>query len=138
MTSAQLLPNFSVTGHCRQNHNGITEYSGLKGSFRGPAAQHCESSANQVSLSKQVEVPQPLNTKSCNFCRDFVDGSKGLFDKEGQCTQCAGEQLKGTYLLGPSPAGVCPPLLHRNMRPEEPTTSGFSPRISFWRGCLVI
>lgn len=135
MTSALLLTNFAVTGHCRQNHNGITEYSGLKGSFRGPAAHHCESSANQVGLSSPGHLPQwrshSLGTKSCNFSRDFV---KELFDKERHHTQCAvlcDEQLKGTYLLGPLPEGVCPPLLCGNVRPEEPTAWGFSPRISF-------
>lgn len=81
-----------------------------------------------------MEPPQSLCTESCSFSRDFVNGSRGLFDKERHHTQCvvlSGEQLKGTFLLGPLPEGVCLPLLHGNMKSEEPTASGFSPRISF-------
>lgn len=110
-----------------------------KGASRGPAAQLCEGSANQVSLSNPEHLPQwrshSLFARNLAVSLGILSmGSEGLFDKKRHHTQCAvlsGEHLKGTYLLGPLPEGICPPLLHGNMRPEEPTTWGFSPRISF-------
>lgn len=135
MTSALLLPNFSVTGLCKQNHR-VLQFG--RDFWRPCSSTICSGQLAQGHVQSSLEHLQQW--RSHNVFGQTFAVSLGMLSMGAKV--CLNMMLflisvlyclVGDYnrLLGPLPKSVCLSLLCGSMRQVAPSSSGFSPRISF-------